>query len=49
VLNKKTIIGLGWCNVCQEKEETIMHLIMAHPYTKEACKEVERMIGLINV
>jgi hypothetical protein len=41
VLHKRNFIGLGWCSLCQQVEETNVHIIMTCPYTKEVWKEVE--------
>lgn len=49
ILQKRNFVGPGWCNLCQQAEETNTHIIMTCPYTKEVCKKVEGMIGLKNV
>jgi hypothetical protein len=49
ILQKITVVGLGWCILCQKVEETNKHIIMTCPFTKEVLKGVERMIGYQNV
>jgi hypothetical protein len=49
VLQKRNFIGPGWCSQCHHAKETIYHIILECPFTKEVWKEVERMIGIRNL
>jgi hypothetical protein len=44
ILPKRIYARPGWCNLCQNVEETNAHIIMTCPFTKEVWKEVENMI-----
>jgi len=49
ILQKRTFVGPGWCNLCHKTEETYAHIILSCSFTKEVWMEMERMIGLQNV
>jgi hypothetical protein len=48
ILQKMTFVGLGWCSLCQQVEETNAHIIITCPFIKEVWKEVEIMMGYSN-
>jgi len=49
VLHKRNFIRLGWRCQCHQVEDSIVHLMLECPYSKEVWKEVERLIGIGNV
>jgi hypothetical protein len=49
LLQKRNIVGLGWCCLCKQEEETNLHLIMSFPYAKKVWNEVEGLTNLKNV
>jgi hypothetical protein len=47
--SKEEFYRARWCCQCHQAEETIVHLMLECPYSKEVWKEVERLIGIGNL
>jgi hypothetical protein len=44
-MRKQHIEGSGWCSLCKENEESLVHIFIMCPYTKLIWQECSTMLG----
>ena len=45
ILQKRCFQGPGWCALCQDEDETVIHIFVNCLYIKEVWRECQKVLG----